>query len=148
MSNLKQQLVSAQISAMKAHDQFSLDTIRFVLSRVKNKEIDSQKELIDQDIILILQKFNKELHESLESFKKGGRQDLVEEIHKKIALVQAYLPKQLDDAQLETKIKEIIDKNKELFDKNPKAVMGMCIKELRSSADANRITSFFERLNQ
>jgi len=59
---IKQTLQKEQIEAMKAKDSFKLQTIRYILAQIKNKEIDSQKELEDQEVVDVLRKEAKKLH--------------------------------------------------------------------------------------
>ncbi|GIW64358.1 MAG: aspartyl-tRNA amidotransferase subunit B [Patescibacteria group bacterium] len=140
---LKQKIQEDQIQALKSGDKDRLDVLRFILSQIKNKEIDKNQpsggELTDEEVILVLKKIAKELKESIEAFKKGGREDLVKENEKQLAVVNQYLPKELSDWQLQQAIEKIIADNKDIFEKNPKAIIGICMKSLRAQADSSRI---------
>ena len=131
---LKQKLQTDQITALKSRDQIRLDTIRYIVSQIKNKEINTQKELTDEEVVSILQKIKKELHESIDSFTKGGRTDLVSEYQKQLDVLLAYLPPEMSDQDLELSVKELIEKNKELFATKPQALIGICVKELKAKS--------------
>ena len=144
---LKQKLQTDQIIALKAKDQIRLDTIRYIVSQIKNKEINTQKELSDEGVVSILQKIKKELHESIDSFTKGGRADLVSEYQKQLDVLLAYLPPEMSDQDLELSVKELIEKNKELFATKPQALIGICVKELKAKADPARIMQMLKKMS-
>lgn len=136
---LKQKLQEEQITALKSKDSQKLSVLRFILAQIKNKEIEKKGELTDEEIILVIKKIAKELKESIEAFKKGGREDLVKENEKQLEIVSSYLPKELSDEELKKEVEKIISQNQDLFNKNPKAIIGVCMKTLRSKADSSRI---------
>ncbi len=140
---LRQKIQEDQIQALKSGDKDRLNVLRFILSQIKNKEIDKNPpagaELTDEEVVLVLKKIAKELKESIEAFKKGEREDLVKENERQLAIVNQYLPKELSDWQLQQAIEKIISDNKDIFEKNPKAIIGICMKNLRTQADSSRI---------
>jgi uncharacterized protein YqeY len=134
-----QQLQADQLTALKAKDTLKLQTVRGIISAIKNKEIDKGTPLTDEEVVMILQKTKKECLESIDSFTKGERADLVDEAKAQLAVVSTYLPAELSDAELTTLIEDIFQKNKAVIEKNPKALIGLCMKELRGKADGSRI---------
>lgn len=143
---LKQKLQVDQIEAMKAKNQVKLDTIRYIVSQIKNKEINTQKELGDNEIIGIMQKIKKELNESISSFQKGGRPDLVEEYQKQLDILLTYLPAEMSDAELENEIKAIIEKNRAAYEAKPVSIIGICVRELKGKVDPSRITPIVKKV--
>lgn len=105
--SIKNQLTDDVKTAMKARDQFKLDTLRYVLSRIKNVEID-KGELDDTAVQQIISKVLKETNESITEYKKGQRSDLAESEQNKAAVLEAYLPKPLSDTELRQLIAETI----------------------------------------
>ena len=140
---LKQKLVADQINALKNRDKEKLSILRYILAQIKNKEIDKRSELLDEEIISVLRKISKELSESIEAFAKGKRQDLILEYQKQLQIVSTYLPKEISAEKLKKEVEKIIAKNKDLYEKNQKAVIGICVKELKSKADSSRIVKTF-----
>lgn len=140
---IKQKLQAEQLVALKAGNQEKLTTLRYILAQIQNKEIEKNPpaggDLTDEEIISVLKKIAKELKESIAAFEKGGRKDLVEQYTKQLDIVSPYLPKEISDEELTNAIKELMEKNKELYEKNSKAIIGVCMKELRSKADPSRI---------
>ncbi len=141
---LRQKLQQDQITALKNKDQEKLDVLRFLISKIKNQEIDLKKDLNDEEIILIIKKNIKELNESIQAFKKGNRQDLVEKNQKQLSILTQYLPAELTDDQLKQEIEKIINTNQELFQKNKKAIIGIAMKNLKTKADSSRIMKILQ----
>ena len=142
---LKQKLQVDRDVAMKAKDQERLTTIRYILAQITNREIDKHSDLTDAEIIDLLRKEVKKLDESITAFKTGGRNDLVAEYEAQKSIITSYLPKELSDEELKAKVQEIIAKNQELYDKNPNALIGICIKELSAQAASSRIAAMVRK---
>lgn len=136
---LRQKLQQDQITALKSGDKSRLEVLRFVIAQVKNKEIEKKTELNDEETLGVLKKFAKELKESIDAFEKGGRKDLVEANKKQLEIVAQYLPAEITDEELKKEIEKIIADNKAVYDQNPKAIIGICMKLLKSKADPSRI---------
>lgn len=143
---LYQQLQAEQITAMKAKDVLKLQTVREIISKIKNKEIDKGGPLVDEEVLEVVKKIKKEILESIESFEKGGRADLVEETKKQLAIVTSYLPAEISDEELKAQVASLLEKNKDAIAKNPKASIGICMKELRSKADSTRILAALKQI--
>lgn len=131
---------------MKAKEVLKLQTIREIISKIKNKEIDKGGPLVDEEILEVIKKIKKEILESVESFEKGGRADLVAETKKQLAIVTSYLPAEISDEELKTQITALLEKNKDVIAKNQKASIGICMKELRSKADSARILAALKQI--
>lgn len=144
---LRQTITNDQIKALKNHDQPTLTTLRYILAQIKNKEIEKKSDLNDDEVITVLRKQSKELHESIEAFKKGGRNDLVTEYETQLKVVSSYLPKELSDEDLHKEIDRIIAQNQELYKQNPKAIIGVVMKQLKSKADSSRILKLLQSKN-
>lgn len=142
---LKQKLQADQLAAMKAGNHLQLDTIRYIVAQIKNKEIALQREVTEEEALSILQKVKKELNESIEAFQKGNRPDLVDEYKKQLEVLMQYVPKELDDSALEKEISTLIEQNKEAYAKNPKSIIGICMKGLRGKADSSRIMAILQK---
>lgn len=142
---LYEQLQAEQITALKTKDTLKLLTLRGVIAQIKNKEIDKGAALSEEEVLLVVKKTKKELLESIESFTKGGRADLTEESQKQLAIVTAYLPAELTDEELSLQVKALIAANTEAIAKNPKAIIGICMKELKSKAESSRILAALQK---
>jgi uncharacterized protein YqeY len=90
--------------AMKAKDERKVSTLRMVNSALKNADIEARgagkPALGDAEALPLLQKMIKQRQESVELYKKGNRADLVKQEEEEIAIIAAYLPKQMSDAEM------------------------------------------------
>ncbi len=141
---LRQKLQDDQLKALKSGNKEVLEILRFAISKLKNLEIEKKTELNDEETVVVLKKVVRELNESKDAAVKAGRQDLIEQNEKQIAIIAPYLPKELSDEDLEKEIQTVLEKNKELFESNKKAIIGICMKELRSKADGTRIMKLLQ----
>ncbi len=126
--------------AMKAKDTIKRETIRMLKAAVKNYLIEKRKDQIeDAELIGLIQKQVKLREDSIDSFKKGGRSDLVEKETREKTILEAYLPKQLSDAEL----KALVQKAIQQAGAKTKADMGKVMKEAVAlaggKADGKRI---------
>lgn len=115
--------------AMKAHDKDSLNTIRLLKSAIDMYLVNNKMErnsCSDEIVIDIVSKQVKTHKESIEEFKKGNRQDLVDKLLKEIDLLSKYLPKQLTEEEINSEIDKVFDKVKPTSMKD----MGLIMKEL------------------
>lgn len=142
---LRQKLQEEQISALKNKESEKLEVLRFVIAKIKNQEIEKKAELTDEETLAVLQKMKKELQETIEAAQKGERADLVESNQKQLAILQAYLPKELSDEQIEAEVKNLVAQNQEAMQANPKAIIGIVMKALRGKADPSRIMPILQK---
>jgi uncharacterized protein YqeY len=143
---LKNQLKNDLLSALKEKNEKKVSILRFVLSRIQKEEIDKQKELTDEETLLILQKIKQELEEAKESAQKAKREDLETKANEELNIILPYLPKPLSNEELKQEIKKIIEENKDLWQKNPKSLIGICIKALKTKAETKRIIELINSL--
>ncbi len=143
---IKQKLQEDQLNALKSGDKDRLSILRYIIAQIKNKEIEKKTEINDDEALSILKKIVKELKESIEAFTKGNRADLVAEYEKQLKLVIPYLPAEISDEELTSAIKNLIEKNKDAYQQNPKVIIGICMKELKSKADPSRIMKTLNQL--
>ncbi len=146
MSELKEKLKNDLKEAMKAKDSFKRDVIRFLMSAIKQVEVDERRELSDEDIMKIIQKSVKQREDAIAQYKEGGREDLVEKEQKEAEILKAYLPKQLSDEELKEIVKEVIKEVGASSMKDMGKVMGVAIKKTAGKADGKRINAIVKEL--
>jgi uncharacterized protein YqeY len=109
---LRDDINNAVKEAMKAKDERKLSTLRMVNSTVKNADIEARGQgkppLSDADILGVLQKMIKQRQESVELYDKGGRAELAAQEREEIAIISAYLPKQMSDDEVKAAISAAI----------------------------------------
>lgn len=109
---LRDDINNALKEAMKAKNERAVSTLRMVNSALKNADIEARGSgkpaLGDAEVLSLLQKMIKQRQESVEMYKKGGRDDLVKQEQEEIAVIQAYLPKQMSEAEMTAAIEAAI----------------------------------------
>jgi uncharacterized protein YqeY len=113
--------------AMKAKDSFRLGVMRLVKAQVKNAEIELMRPLTEPEFVAVLARMVKQRKESVEQFTKGGRLDMAQNEEQEITLIQAFLPKQLSESEVEGIVKEAIKKT----GAQGMAQLGLVMKELK-----------------
>jgi len=132
--------------AMKAKDIVARDTIRMIMSAVKQIEVDERRDVTNEDMIKILQKAIKQREDAIGFAKEGGRDDLIEENQEEIAIIEKYLPKQLSDDELRDEIAQIVKEVGASSMKDMGKVMGLATKRLAGKADGKRINVVVKEL--
>lgn len=127
--SLKLTLTDQQTQAQKNRDTESLRVLRMALAEIKQVEVDTRKDLNDDDIIKILKKMVKQRKESLKAFEDGNREDLVKIEAYEIEFLSTYLPEALNDDELSEAIQVAI-KN---LNANSPADMGKVMASLKES---------------
>ncbi len=144
--NLKERIKNDIKEAMRAKDSVTRDTLRNLSAAIKQIEVDERRELSDADVEAILMKYLKQREDALEQFIQAKRDDLVEKEKAEIELVRRYLPKPMDDAELEATLKEIITELKAETMKEMGKVMGKAKAVIGSRADGGRISQAVKKL--
>ena len=110
---LKQEITTALIQATKKQDKDSINTIRLILAVIKDKEIsmrsnDSSNEITDNEIFLLLKNMINQRQDSIDLYKQGKREELAKKESDEIKIIENFLPKQLNNNEIESMCKEII----------------------------------------
>src|SRR5213078_1493859 len=109
---LRDDINSAVKDAMRAKEERKLSTLRMVNSTIKNADIDARGQgkppLSDGDLLGLLQKMIKQRQESVELYEKGGRPELAQQERDEIAIIAAYLPKQMSDDEAKAAVATIV----------------------------------------
>ena len=98
--SLKEKLQDDIKAAMRAKEGDKLTTLRLITAAIKQKEVDERIELTDPAVLSILEKMIKQRKDSIAQFQLGGRQDLVDKEQAELALLMAYMPAQMSEADI------------------------------------------------
>jgi len=136
--------------AMRAKDQIRLTTLRGVLAAFMNEAValkrKPQDKLTDEEALTVIRRLVKQRKDSVEQFKKGGRQDLVDSEEAELKILEKFLPAQIS----EEKIREIVMRKKTemgIADKTKMGqLMGAVIKETAGNADSTIIKKVVEEV--
>jgi uncharacterized protein YqeY len=139
--SLKDRITEDMKAAMRAKDMERLGTIRMITAAIKQREVDERITLDDAQVLSVIEKMIKTRKESLAQFKTGGREDLVEKEQKEIDLLQAYLPEQLSEAELDALIDQSIAETGAASIKDMGKVMALLKQKAQGRADMATVGS-------
>ena len=145
---LETQIQKDIMAAMKEKDTVRLNAVRSIKSAIllaKTSE-GGNKELSDADIIKLIQKLAKQRKEAAEQYIAAGRQELADNETSEAAVLDTYLPKQLTEAEVEAKIREIIARVGASKPSDMGKVMGVATKELAGLAEGRLISGIVKNL--
>ncbi|PIS07626.1 hypothetical protein COT78_02920 [Candidatus Berkelbacteria bacterium CG10_big_fil_rev_8_21_14_0_10_43_13] len=143
--SLKSQIESDFLTAYKNRDDLKVSILRMMKSAIKNAEISAKADLSDDEIVKILRREAKQREEAIVEFEKGGRSDLTEGNRKEIAVIDEYLPAQIDSDQIQKVIDETV------LEINPSGpadfgrVIGAVMKKLAGQADGNTVSTLVKK---
>jgi uncharacterized protein len=134
---LKETLMENMKQAMRDHDSLKLNTVRQVISELKNFEIDNGVQ-DDAGVQKIITKLLKQYQDGLNDFKTAGRTDLIEETEAKLAVLSAYLPQQLSEDELQAIVAEVVAAAPV---KAMGPLIGQVMKRVGNKADGGRVSA-------
>ena len=126
-------------AAMRSGEKERLGVIRMITSAIKQREVDERIVLDDAQVLSVLEKMIKQRKESLEQFKAGNRQDLVDKESAEITLLQGYMPSQLSAAELDALINDAVAATGATSIKDMGKVMGMIKTKAQGRADMGAV---------
>ncbi len=135
------------ITAQKARDGVKTETLRFLLSAIKNFAIDHygparENEISDEDVTAILRKQVKSHEESINIFTKADRGELAEKEEKELLILKAYLPAEATDEEIEKVVRSVIDSGVKDFG----PAMGRAMGQLKGKASGDRVSTVVKKL--
>src|ERR1700683_3101481 len=139
-------------AAMKSNDKLKLSVVRNIQSALKNKEIDdrvkpadpadkrTQDQKDDESVLGIIKTLVKQRKDSIEQFKAGGRQDLVDQEASELKVLESYLPQQLSREAIEAIVVEAISSIGAKTAKDMGAVMKAVLAKTQGAADGKIVS--------
>jgi uncharacterized protein YqeY len=144
---LEEKLQADLKEAMKAKDSIALESIRAIKAALLIIKTDGSGQVIDEAReVQVLQKLVKSRKESMDIFATQGRPELAEKERGQIAVIERYLPKMMDEAEIETALNVIITSVGATSAKDMGKVMGVASKQLAGKADGKLISETVKRL--
>ena len=143
---LKERLKADLKDAMRAKEINKRDSIRSINTMIKQIEVDQRIDVCDEDTIKLIQKGIKQREEAIIQYKEASRDDLIKKEQDQIDIFTNYLPKQLDDTELEKIIATIISEVGATTMKDMGKVMNPAKDKVGGSADGKRINMMVKKL--
>ena len=132
------------LAAIKSGDDFTKETLRFLKSILKNAEIDTGKELNDQQVVAIIQKEVKKRSEAETIYRQIDKIDLADKEFKEMELLKKYLPAQMDEAAVVAVVSEYLQENPTDMSKMGQA-MGALSAKLKGQADMGLVSQILRQ---
>ncbi|MBN3859856.1 GatB/YqeY domain-containing protein [Neisseriaceae bacterium PsAf] len=142
---LKEQITQDMKIALKSREAERLSVLRMLLAEIKQKEIDQQITLSDEETVALISKMIKQRQESEKIYQEANREDLAHKEAQEILVLKVYLPEQLDESEIQEKIQQVI------FDLNASTkadmgkVMGVLKKDLAGRADMSKVSQIVKQ---
>ena len=144
--SLKEQLNEDLKQAMRDKEVVKRDSIRAINTMIKQVEVDERRVLDDAEVIKLVQRGIKQREEAISQYSAASRTDLVEKEQSQIDVFMIYLPKQLNDEELEAGMRDVIQEVKAESIKDMGKVMGAASKKFAGVADGKRINEMVKKL--
>ena len=146
---MRQRITQDIKDAMKAGDKARLSTLRLITAAIKDRELGvggAPAEVGDAEVVAILQKMVKQRRESIATYEKAGRTDLADQEKAEIAILEAYLPKQLDEAGVKAAVTTLIAELGAAGPKDMGRVMGALKERYAGQMDFGRASGVVKEL--
>jgi hypothetical protein len=131
---------------MRQKDQARKRTLRLALAAITNAKVAKGNELDDGEVLAVLAKQAKQSQEALEEFRKAGREDLVAREEADLAVLQAYLPRQLDRDEIAKRAQAAIEGRGASSMRDMGSVMKALMADLRGQADGKLVNQIVREL--
>ena len=139
--SLKDQITEDMKNAMRAKEVARLGAIRLLLAAIKQREVDERIVVDDAGVIAIVEKMIKQRKDSISQFEKAGRDDLVAIEVGEMAILQAYLPAQLSDAEVEAAVSTAVSATGATGPQDMGKVIGALKAQLAGKADMGKVSA-------
>ena len=149
--SLKDKIETNYKNYLKSKNKLQISTYRLMLSAIKDQDIvnrsgPNKKETDDDDIKKLLKKMIKQRAESIEVYKKGNRQDLLEVEQKEHEIISSFLPKQLSEEETKSICNEMIKKLNAGTIKEMGKIMGALKEEYSDNLDFSKAGSYLKEI--
>jgi len=149
MGTIEKRLANELRESMKNKDTLRTSTLRMLIASIQNLLIEKKaSELDDGDVLKIIARQVKQRHDSIESFKKGGRADLVEKETKELEILKSYLPEELGEDAIRKIAQQAISQTGASSRSDFGNVMKIVMQETKGRADGKLVSSVVQILLQ
>ncbi|WP_437130244.1 GatB/YqeY domain-containing protein [Peptostreptococcus russellii] len=143
--SLKERLQEDLKSSMKNKDTVRKSVITLIRAAIKQYEVDNRIELSEEGVIDIISKQLKQRNDSLVEFEKANREDLIEEAKSEIQVLEAYLPQQLSETELEKIVVDVISEVGATSMKDMGKIMTIIKPKTAGRADGRKINELVKK---
>ena len=130
---------------MRAKDAVRLESIRLLRAAIQRREVDERIDLTDEDVVSVAQKMVKQGKDSIALFEQGGREDLVQKEAATLAVLETYLPEQLDEQALLILIEKAVSESGAQTVRDMGKVMGLLKPQVQGQADMGVVSGLIKQ---
>lgn len=145
MTNIHEKLKEELKEAMKAKDETRVSVIRDLITSFTNEAVElgesAQSILEDDQALKVIKRKAKQRKDSIESFKEGNRDDLVEKEEAELKIIEEYLPEQMSDGEIESIVDKVIEEIRATDMSDMGQVMGKVMEEVGAKAEGGKVSS-------
>ncbi|WP_063534157.1 GatB/YqeY domain-containing protein [Burkholderia sp. MSMB1589WGS] len=139
--SLRDQISEDMKAAMRAKESERLATIRLLLAAIKQREVDERVTLDDAGVTAVVDKMIKQRKDSISQFEAAGRTDLVEKEQAEVAVLTAYMPAQLSEAEVAAEVQAAVAQTGAAGPQDMSKVMGVLKGKLAGRADMTAVSA-------
>jgi uncharacterized protein YqeY len=139
--SLKERITEDMKTAMRARDAERLGNIRMIQAAIKQREVDERITLDDSQVLAVIEKMIKMRKESIAQFLSGGREDLAAKENKEIEQLQAYMPTQLSETEIDALVSDAIAKSGAASIKEMGKAMALIKQNAQGRADMGLVSA-------
>ena len=139
--SLQEEISAALKDGMRAKDEAKLTSLRLVLTAIKKKEKEVRRSLKDPEVIAVVSSQIKQRQESIDQYRKAGRQDLADVEEREIQVLQVFMPEQLSEEEMSQAVDEVIAEVGAVSIKDMGKVMKASMAKLAGRADGRIIST-------
>ncbi len=143
--SLKDQITSDMKTAMKSGEKDRLGVIRLILAAIKQREVDERIVLDDTQVLGVIEKMIKQRRDSITQFRAAAREDLATKEEYEVGVLQAYMPAQRGEAEIDAIIAQAIAESGATSAKDMGKVIGLVRPQVAGKADMGKVSETVKR---
>jgi len=144
--SLNERIADDLKASMKAGNAGRVSILRMIKAAIKNKEIEKQSALSDDDVHSVLSLFAKRSRESIDQFSQAGRTDLADKEKNELEVIESYLPQQLEEKEIQDLIQEAINETGAAGLRDMGKVMKAVMAKAKGFADGKLVNSLVKKM--
>ena len=141
---MRQRIIDDIVTAMKEKDKDTLSVLRMVKGSMQMEEINTKKELNDEEMTRIISKQIKTRKDSIVEFEKGNRQDLIDATNLEIKILEKYMPTLMNEEEINKVLDEVLSSMEDDSKENMGKIMGKISPLLKGKADMGLVNKLIK----
>ena len=142
---LNQRLQDALTAAMRSRDELRRDTLRMAIAAVYNEQKAARRELRDDEVVTVLAREIKRRQESIDAFRKGGREDRAQREEAEATVISEFMPDRLGDEELQAMVRDAVREAAADSPRDMGRVMGLLVPRTRGRADGRVVSELVNK---